>query len=1355
MASVLVVDDDQTVRQILEKLLRRSALATHGVKIDLAEDGEEALALLAKRKVDVVVLDLLMPGKSGLDVARTMRQLEGAQGGAPTKIMFMSGVYPERTLNKELVQLKATFFTKPKGIVDIPAAIEKALGFAPAPAPSPQRVAVPVSAATPPSGLAALARTPLARTPTPSPQPAIKPLSNPFQTSSVPAVRDAGAPRTPSIMPTPIVAPRAGGVASIQPRPLGTPVVAAPTPAPRQPPAVTPPGARSRTEPVERPRVTPSPIAPPAASNAPPASLAPIAIEPTPSQSVPGFAPAGAPPPAARAPSGAARATATPTAPPRVPSREVDLGEVQLPSLLLELAEQEFSGIVEIRRNRIERALELDAGHVIDVTSNQRLDTLGQFLVVRGVLKPDQHEEALAKARETGVRLGEVLVALGFVTTAQLVTHLREQMRHKLAASLRWTHGSARLFPREGDADRARGAGLDLPSAIFAGLREGAVVEDAAKVATQLAGQHVAFNARGHRHEAAFAQAFGATLANALTRGASAEEFFRIARHEAERALPGIEALLLCGAITISATPIASASTPAPTSAPAPVAAAPAPEPEEPVVEMEADEPPPAPVPADLTDPGTSSDDVDDAFGRIAPAPVSAPHAALDPVPAEVTPPVAFEPLPPSDAPAAKGAIAARLAELAARRGAAAPVVPPTPPPASPAEALYDSLFADVQPEASSPELKALVRGDDAEETSGMADIRELAGEMAVANVAREELQRELIRVEGKDHYQVLGVARHVDDTVIAEAHLELVTTFSPERYRGISLGSDQATLEILHRAYGAALIVLGDPESRASYDERLGGTGEAREEVLDVELVFLEGRRLEAAGDLAAAVARYRTAAERRPCADYLAPLGVALTRLGGTMRLPGLVVEGRDAVERALAEDPDHPTALAAFGAALAIDGRTDEALETLERALAHAPLRLEALEAWEEIHIHRQAWRVLEAMYRRLIDRETTVATRVALWTRLGMLYRQKIEDPEAARVAFQQASALAPQDTILRLQAEDPGEEFASEVTRTLAKLRDPRTARPALQGLYDKAVLQGATDAAWVTAGLLVGLGDPEPKVVAAYRATSPARLPVLQPTLPSLADAHWDRFRHVDDDPLLGQLFALLLPMIREVVPLTYEDLGLEPGDVLETLPANLGEIRAGLAAFFGVPSPDLAIHKLSGAAASVGALMDPLVLIGPDLLTLASEAEQAFRLARALSYLRPGRAMGGALRGRVLRALLFASLTMVAPFSVDDPAGIVARGRDWLAGAPSAYRNQVVEVVQRLTAAHDKLDLGRWSAGMARTADRAALIAVGDPAAAVTVTLADSGVKALPDLLEFALSREHLELRRELGRTP
>lgn len=68
MAHVLVVDDEPAVRGALERALR---LERHDVR--LAEDGRQALELLAAAHHDAVVLDIGMPGVDGLEVCRRLR----------------------------------------------------------------------------------------------------------------------------------------------------------------------------------------------------------------------------------------------------------------------------------------------------------------------------------------------------------------------------------------------------------------------------------------------------------------------------------------------------------------------------------------------------------------------------------------------------------------------------------------------------------------------------------------------------------------------------------------------------------------------------------------------------------------------------------------------------------------------------------------------------------------------------------------------------------------------------------------------------------------------------------------------------------------------------------------------------------------------------------------------------------------------------------------------------------------------------------------------------------------------------------------------------------------------------------
>jgi two-component system response regulator MprA len=65
---ILVVDDERAVRESLQR-----ALELEGYQVDLAADGEEALARIEGVPADALILDVLMPGIDGLEVCRRLR----------------------------------------------------------------------------------------------------------------------------------------------------------------------------------------------------------------------------------------------------------------------------------------------------------------------------------------------------------------------------------------------------------------------------------------------------------------------------------------------------------------------------------------------------------------------------------------------------------------------------------------------------------------------------------------------------------------------------------------------------------------------------------------------------------------------------------------------------------------------------------------------------------------------------------------------------------------------------------------------------------------------------------------------------------------------------------------------------------------------------------------------------------------------------------------------------------------------------------------------------------------------------------------------------------------------------------
>ena len=66
---ILVVDDDVNVRDVVRRYLEHA-----GYKVELADNGEQALRTAEESEPDLVVLDLMLPGIGGLEVCRRLRQ---------------------------------------------------------------------------------------------------------------------------------------------------------------------------------------------------------------------------------------------------------------------------------------------------------------------------------------------------------------------------------------------------------------------------------------------------------------------------------------------------------------------------------------------------------------------------------------------------------------------------------------------------------------------------------------------------------------------------------------------------------------------------------------------------------------------------------------------------------------------------------------------------------------------------------------------------------------------------------------------------------------------------------------------------------------------------------------------------------------------------------------------------------------------------------------------------------------------------------------------------------------------------------------------------------------------------------
>jgi len=115
-ASVLVVDDELGPRESLRMILKPL------YDVRTATNGQEALDCIQKEKVDLITLDIKMPGLSGMDVLRELRKL-----GSDAAVVIVTG-YGTLTNVQDAIRYGAVdFVSKPFNVPDIVAIVNKSV----------------------------------------------------------------------------------------------------------------------------------------------------------------------------------------------------------------------------------------------------------------------------------------------------------------------------------------------------------------------------------------------------------------------------------------------------------------------------------------------------------------------------------------------------------------------------------------------------------------------------------------------------------------------------------------------------------------------------------------------------------------------------------------------------------------------------------------------------------------------------------------------------------------------------------------------------------------------------------------------------------------------------------------------------------------------------------------------------------------------------------------------------------------------------------------------------------------------------------------------------------------------------
>ena len=119
-AKIVVADDEVNILISLEFLLQRA-----GYEVSLARDGLEALALVRQVRPQLLLLDVMMPGKSGFEVCQAVRADESL---ASVKILMLTAKGRDTDLAQGLGVGADAYMTKPFSTKDLAARVREMLG---------------------------------------------------------------------------------------------------------------------------------------------------------------------------------------------------------------------------------------------------------------------------------------------------------------------------------------------------------------------------------------------------------------------------------------------------------------------------------------------------------------------------------------------------------------------------------------------------------------------------------------------------------------------------------------------------------------------------------------------------------------------------------------------------------------------------------------------------------------------------------------------------------------------------------------------------------------------------------------------------------------------------------------------------------------------------------------------------------------------------------------------------------------------------------------------------------------------------------------------------------------------------
>ncbi len=450
------------------------------------------------------------------------------------------------------------------------------------------------------------------------------------------------------------------------------------------------------------------------------------------------------------------------------------------------------------------------------------------------------------------------------------------------------------------------------------------------------------------------------------------------------------------------------------------------------------------------------------------------------------------------------------------------------------------------------------------------------------------------------------------------------------------------------------------------------------------------------------------------------------------------------------------------------------SERALQLFEEALDANPRLLEAFERVNKILTQRKDWKSLERAFRRMIKRLQAASITEAdlhfnLWHNLGLIYRDRLVEPNAAIEAFKMATQHKPDETverqILAELYESTGQIESAVGEHSLVLAKDPLRVDP-YRSLYKLYARQREADRAWCMSSALVFLKKADDDERGYYDAHRSEGLPKIRARLDNES---WVRaVFHKDDNLFVGKIFEMIAPAAAKArmnqLAATRQLPVLDPKarqDVSSTVTA-VTTLRWA-ADVLGLRAPDLFLQEADPNAFMHGGVAPSVTFVGQRVLSGASPLEIAFLAGRHMAMHRGEHVIRTLFPTYLeLKVLFFAALSLVrADVEVDSSiaAAVKATSADLERLIETREKENLRVVVQRFIESGQAADLKRWVQAVEFTSCRAGFLLCGDLEVARRMILAEPTVAGDPtpqdklrEVMLFSVGDAYFGLRKSLG---